>query len=256
MTNFIERFFRCSIFLFYILNVASCTSAQQNNKINCDTYVEKIKATEQYKKDSLLLSYTVYQWIDSCYGWFGHYNRRNAPNGSYKIHVGDIFYDSAKLKLTAFVFVEYSSDYVDTLYEKVNNSNAHFFDSHVAMGYRDSANQVWKLFELGEIFIGLRSETLKKAEDFQANIFLNEQEMRNRQVAIYDAKTGLNTKYESVKYLPCEDSFWTHSPLWKKGDRVLGYYIFETFMNATPLKKDLRPVCNIIYPDSLLKLYR
>jgi hypothetical protein len=237
-------------------NIAGCTSSQKPNIVTCDAYSATIKTTEQYKKDSTFLSYTVYKWIDSCYGWFGHYNRRNAANGFYKVYIGDIFYDSTKLKLTAFIVVEYSTDYIDTRFEKVVDMNTHLFDSHTAMGYRDSLNQPWKLFELGEIFIGIRSENLKSAKDYHASVFLNGQDMRNRSIAIYDEKTGLNTKYEPVKYLPCENEFWTKSPLWKMGERVEGYYIFETFMNATPLNKELRPVCKIDYPDSLLNLYK
>ena len=254
MINFI-KYFRYFILIVYILNVTSCSLALQNT-IDCDTYISNIKPTEQYKKDSALLSYTVYKWIDSCYGWFGHYNRRNAVNGFYKVHVGDIFYDSVALKLTAFVFVEYSTDYIDTVYEKVKNMNAHLFDSHTIMGYRDSLNELWKLFELDEIFKGIRGNSLVTAEKFHSNIFLNKKEMENRTISVYDEKSGLNTRYEPIKYLPCENNFWTLSPLWVKGNRVNGYYAFETYMNATPLKKEIRPFYKIEYPDSLLKLYK
>jgi hypothetical protein len=254
MKDFIMRYF---FLILFSLNITGCTVAQQSDNLNCDAYTATVKETEQYKKDSLFLAFTVYKWVDSSYGWFGHYNRRNAASGFYKVHVGDIFYDSAKLKLTAFVFVEYSTDYIDTLYEKVKDMNAHLFDSHTAMGYRDSINKPWKLFELGEIFMGIRSENLKSAENFHASTFLNKKAMESRQIALYDEKTGLNTRYESIKYyLPCEAKFWTELPLWKKGNRIPGYYDFETAMNATPLNKDLRPVCKINYPDSLLNLYK
>jgi hypothetical protein len=242
MINLSKSYFKCAILSLYILGAVSCTSAQQNINSNCDIYVANVKTTEQYKNDSIFLSYTVYKWIDSCYGWFGHYNRRNAANGFYKVHIGDIFYDSTKLKLTAFVFVEYSTDYIDTLYEKVKDMNAHLFDSHTAMGYRDSINKPWKLFEFGEIFMGIRGGSLKSAENFHASIFLNRKEMEER----------TSVKY----YLPCEEAFWTSKYFWKIGERVPGYYNFETAMNATPMNKDLRPVCKIDYPDSLLNLYK
>lgn len=228
--------------ILFSLNITACTLAQESNNLNCNAYTESLKKTEQYKKDSLFLNYTVYRWIDSSYGWFGHYNSRNASNGFYKVHIGDIFYDSAKLKITAFVFVEYTTDYIDTLYEKVKDMNAHLFDSHTAMGYRDSINKPWRLFELGEIFMGIRGGSLKSAGDYHASIFLNRIEMEKRTA----------TKY----YLPCEEQFWTSPPLWKIGDRVPGYYNFETYMNATPLNKDLRPVFKIDYPDSILNLYK
>lgn len=237
-----DFFVRYLFVILFSLNITGCTLAQQSNNFNCDAYSESLKKTEQYKKDSFFLTYTVYRWIDSSYGWFGHYNRRNAANGFYKVHIGDIFYDSAKLKLTAFIFVEYSTDYIDTLYEKVNDMNAHLFDSHTAMGYRDSINMPWKLFEFGEIFMGIRGGSLKSAENFHASIFLNRKEMEQR----------TSVKY----YLPCEKEFWTSPPLWKKGERIPDYYNFETYMNATPKKKDLRPVCNINYPDSLLNMYK
>lgn len=256
MTDSIIKHVRCFGLIVCILNITRCSLVQHQNSLDCETYQSTIKATAQYKKDSALLNYTVYKWIDSCYGWFGHYNRRNAINGFYKVYVGDVFYDSAKLKLTAFVFVEYSTDYIDTVYEKVKNINAHLFDSHTIMGYRDSLNELWKLFELQEIFIGTRGISLTSAKKFHSNIFLNKREMGSRTIGVYDEKTGLNTKYEPVKYLPCEANFWTLSPLWIKGNRVLGYYSFETYMNATPLKKDIRTICKIDYPDSLLKLYK
>ena len=64
-------------------------------------------------------------------------------------------------------------------------------------------------------------------------------------------------KRTSVEYhLPCEQEFWTELPLWKKGNRVPGYFDFETYMNATPINKNIRPYLNIYYPDSLLALYR
>lgn len=242
MSNFSVRYFRYFILVLYILCIVGCTFAQQTNNLNCNAYNANVKVTEQYKKDSVFLSYTVYKWIDSSYGWFSHYNRQNVVKGFYKVHIGDIFYDSAKLKLTAFIFIEYSTDYIDTIYEKVKDMDAHLFDSHTAMGYRDSINQPWKLFELGEIFMGIRGGSLKSAEDFHASIFLNRKEMEKRTSVRY--------------YLPCEGAFWTSQPFWKIGDRVPGYYNFETYMNATPLIKDLRPVCNIDYPDSLLNLYK
>lgn len=255
MFEFVAKPARFLIVVVYIL-INACTSHKHQDTFNCDEYILNVKATKQYKKDSALLSYTVYRWIDTCYGWFGHYNRRNAANGSYKMHVGDIFYDSGKLKLTAFVFVEYSTAYIDTVYEKIKDMKSNLFDSHTVMGYRDSVNQPWKLFELGELFVGLRGSSLKNAEDYHTSIFLNRKEMEERKIAVYDEKSGLNTKYEPVRYLPCEDKFWTQSPLWKKGNRVPGYYVFETYMNATPLKRDLRPIFVITYPDSLLRSYR
>jgi hypothetical protein len=230
--------------------------SQRLKTVSCDEYSLRIKATEQYKKDSNFLSYTVNRWIDSSYGsFFGRYNKINSANGFYKVHVGDIFYDSAKLKLTAFVFIEYSTDYIDTLFEKIKEMKSHLFDSYTVMGYRDSLNQFWKLFELEEIFMGIRGNSLMSAKEYHASIFLNKKEMGERSIAIYDEKTGLNTKYEPVKYLPCENDFWTKSPLWKKGIRVPGYYIFETYQNATPLKMDIRPVWKINYSDSLIKVY-
>lgn len=238
------KYFRYVILINYTLNVTSCTSAQyQFTATDCNTYSIMIKKTEQYKNDSVLLNYTVYRWIDSSYGWFGHYNRRNAKNGFYKVHVDDIFYDSSKLKLTAFVYVEYSTDYIDTMYEKVKDAKAHLFDSHTVMGYRDSLNQIWKLFELDEIaMIGLRGGTLSSAKTFHLSSFFNRKEMEERTSGKF--------------FLPCENEFWTNPPFWKKSERVEGYYNFETYMNATPLNKNIRPYCKVTYPDSLLKLYR
>jgi hypothetical protein len=243
VTKFFRNHISHLIVIVCILTIASCTQLKQHSTIaDCDDYIRKIKTTNQYKTDSSFLSYTVYNWIDSSYGWFGHYNRSNAKNGFYAVHIGEIFYDSAKLKLTAFVFVEYSSDYIDTAYEKLKNPNGHLFDSHTAMGYRDSINHPWKFFELDEIFIGLRSNSLASAENFHKSVFLNRNDMEKR---------------TSVKYfLPCESKFWTELPLWKKGHRVSGFYDFETYMNATDLNKELRPIFNIRYPDSLLKLYK
>ncbi|AXY74706.1 hypothetical protein D3H65_12245 [Paraflavitalea soli] len=242
MMKYSLRHFRQLSVILYILNTQSCTLGKQPNILNCDAYRLATKTTSQYKKDSTFLSYTVYNWIDSCYGWFGHYNRRNAANGFYKVHVGDIFCDSARLKLTAFIYVEYSTDYIDTVYEKINDMNAHLYDSHTVMGYRTSLNKPWTLFELGEIFMGIRGGGLKSAEEFHTSVFLNRKEMEKR----------TNKKY----YLPCEEPFWTSQPFWKIGERIPGYYNFETAMNATPLNKDLRPVCKINYPDSLLNLYK
>lgn len=256
MFKFVAKPLLFSIVVSYFLIHNACNSPQPQDNFNCDDYVSNIKATSQYKKDSALLSYTVYKWIDSSHGWFSHYNRSNAENGFYKVHVGDIFYDSTELKLTAFVFVEYSTAYIDTIYEKIKDMNSNLFDSHTVMGYRNSENQPWKLFELDEIFIGLKSGSLKSAKDFHASIFLNRKEMEERMISVYDEKSGLNTKYDPVKYLPCEDDYWTLSPLWNKGNRVPGYYAFETYKNATPLKRNLRPIFDITYPDSLLRLYR
>ena len=242
MLNFIIKYFRYSVLILCMSNTCGCISAQYSNNLNCDKYIADVKGAEQNKKDSAFLCFTTYRWIDSCYGWFEHYNKRNAMNGFYKVHVGNIFCDSAKLKLTAFVFIEYSTDYIDTLYEKIKDTKTHLFDSHTVMGYRDSINQPWRLFELDEIFMGIRGGSLKSAADYHASVFLNKKEMEER----------TSVKY----YLPCEDKFWTELPLWKKGHRIPGYYDFETYMNATPVNKNLRPVNKIDYPDSLLNLYK
>lgn len=247
---------RALFFFVYFQIYAACTAAQKPYDDNCNDAESTIRLSKQYKNDSAFISFTIYKWIDSSYGWFGHYNTRNAPSGYYKVHVGDIYYDSLKSKLTGFVYVEYSTNYIDTNFEKISDTLKSLFDSHTIMGYRDPINKIWRLYALEEIFIGLRSPTLEDAQNFHKNILLNKNEMTKRKVAVYDEKSGLNTRYEAVNYIPCEQYFWTESPLWKKGERVPGYYIFETYMNATPSQKNLRPFCKIDYPDSLLNFYK
>lgn len=243
MTKEIVKYLCCISLLF------SCKEIISQKSLNCISYSKQIKNSPQYEIDSSLISFTVYRWIDSSYSWYEHYNCTYSKNCRNTIYVGDIFYSLDKLKLTAFIYVEYNKVYTDSTGSKKSKKENIFFDSHTVMGYRDSLNQSWKLFALNEIFLGLRGNSLRNAENYHRNIFFSKEEMNKRKIGVYDTLTGLNTKYESIKYLPCEDGFWTKSPLWKKGNRVPNYYSFETFMNSTPLNKTIRPYFKINHPQ-------
>jgi hypothetical protein len=239
----------------FISLVSACSLRTKYPAAHCHSRNEIQSGSEAYHCDSLLIDLTAKQWIDSSYGEFGRYSERNVEQGKYKVYVGKIFNDSSRLKLTAFVYVGYNADKgygADSIYPK----GTVLFDSHTVMGIRNSKKDLWRLFELDEIFIGLRGDSLASAIRFHESIFLSKQQMAERSVGVFDAKTGLNTKGAPVEYIPCEDGFWTKSPLWRKGDRMPGYYLFETYMNASPLKKELRPTRTVSYQDSVITLFR
>ena len=224
---------------------------------NCNGYERIIKKTLEFKEDSSLISYAVDRWIEGNYGSFGQYKKKT-PNDWYKIHIGAIFYNNMKLKMTAFLYIEYNVGYVDTMNVKFRDVKSHFFDSHTLMGYRDSSDKPWKLFELNEVFSGSLSRSLKQAVMLQESKMLNRKYLTDTAfIAVYNKFDKANTTYKAVKYLPCESLFWTESPLWQKGNRIKGYYPFETHMNATPFSKmPLIDIFNIHYPDSINKFYR
>ena len=245
-----------------LILILSCTRplTKKIAEIDCDScaaYKKNIRKTAEYKKDSVLIAFTVDKWIGANFGGFGQFKKKVA-NDLYKIHVGSIFYDSKKLKMTAFLYIEYSMGYVDTINIKFRDVKSHFFNSYTLMGYRDSLNKPWKLFELNAGFEGVMSRSLKQAEIFHESKMLNRKYLTDTAfIGVYNEADKANTIYKPIKYLPCETLFWTESPLWQKGNRVKGYYPFETYMNATPLsRKPLRDVFNINYPDSILRFYR
>jgi hypothetical protein len=161
------------------------------------------------------------------------------------------------LRLTAFVYIEYSIDYVDTLNWSYSDKKSHFYDSHTVMGFRDSVGSPWNFYELNEVFIGLGSRSLKAAEDMHSAIFLDKKYLQDSAfIAINEISGG--HKLLAIQYCPCEEDFFYKSPLWEKGSRFPGHYLFETYQNTTAESpRPLRPWFNIEYPDSLTKqLYR
>jgi len=244
--------------MFLLLIINGCFLAPCKNNCHCENYIDSVYKTSQYKKDSVFIDYTVKQWIDSSFGaWFGDYQKTHMTRGYSKIHVGPIFYSTDLLKLRAFIYIEYKFGYFDTLEYKYTDKKSNFFDSYTLNGYRYALNKPWKLFEAEE-YVLFGSRSLKAAEATYEGNLLNEDYLNERDfIGVYNESDRLNTLFEPVKYLPCDPKFWVESPIWKKGNRVPGYYSFETNMNATPFSiEPLRPICKITYPDSILNLYK
>lgn len=231
-----------------LISLISCHQIGSYNTINCNEESYKTKKSTRYKTDSSFINFTVYTWIDSSYSWYAHYVCDTSSEECKNIvHIGDIFYSPDSLKLTAFVYIQYHKNTFEADTFVTKSSRDTFFDSHTIMGYRGAIDQDWKLFALNEVFIGQKGHSLVAAENYHKSIFLDREEMRKRKISEFDPLTGQNTKYSAINFLPCEDSFWTHSPLWRRGNRVPGYYVFETFMNSTPNNRLIRPSVDVNY---------
>jgi hypothetical protein len=108
---------------------------------------------------------------------------------------------------------------------------------------------MWKIFDLDEIFKGKYSQSLNDAKRLLENVYLNKERLGKMSVGVYDPN-DVNA-IRRIEFLPCEKKFWSETPIWTKGIRVPGYFLFETYMNATPMNKQIRPVIKLEYPISL-----
>jgi hypothetical protein len=251
LTGIIILFVLCLLYLIF-LNFPK-TSIVENCNDCRQSYIENAF----HKRDSLVINYTVNSWIDSAYApWFASYKSDFAGKKMYyKIHVDKIFYDTAYLKLMAFVYMETIVDSSGIAQPGADEHADTVFDSYTIAGYRDHPGQIWKLCEFNEVFQGRGSPTLESAVRFHESYFLCKKRMAEVSVGVY-LPGKKKWKTDIIEYTPCEPGFWTKSPLWQKGYRVPGYYIFETYMNATVENPSLIEEKRVVYPDSILNLYK
>lgn len=246
---------------FILLSLLACSQEEIPENIKYPFFYPS--PTANYKRDSLFIATTVWQFIDKEVDIFQSYKRRHVPLEKVRIHVDSIFYSPDSLKLFAFVITENPD-----LEEK--DSSAIYYSGSGMIAYRDSLKQPWIVHFFGQYrpagwkyynqvrnlfrHYYLKNGKFKNDSDIYWDGRRNDTLEMVREITFPKQNNRVSIKFD---YNLDEPLFWSKSIVWKKGNRIPGYYSFETNGNVAPGSSDpIKNIPKLYYPDSLLNLYK
>lgn len=209
--------------------------------ISCSTkpgpWPKKKINSELYTRDSLYISITITQ--DSERNPAREFSQTTTEN----VFVDIILYSPDTLKLFSAIIEEkrLSSD----VYEELEKDLLRYTGRGVA-GYRSDTSQPWKLYYLP--LISTSTENYEETS-FRLRAYFLDQIKRHEFSVVLEDSTNATVP---MRYSVADPDFW-EGPLWTKGNRIPGRYLFETrptgtigfpFKNISPFKAE--------YPEWLL----
>lgn len=211
-----------------------------------------------YRRDSMFVATTVWQFINKKVGVFDYYKQYEIPVTKLRIDVDSIIYSPDSLKLFAFV--------IERVPEIENNKpNEYFYGGNPLIGFRKSVHEPWKIYSFGQ-FTPTGFKNYNKVRDLFRGYFLGDGKFKNDSDYYWDGvhndtlemNQGSNRVAIKFGYNIDDKRFWDSSIVWKKGSRIPGYYAFQTTGNVAPGYTDspIRIIPSLKYPDSLLQLYK
>lgn len=211
-----------------------------------------------YQRDSMFIATTVWQFIDKKVGVFDYYKQYEIPIHKLNIDVDSIIYSPDSLKLFAFI--------IERVPEIENNRpNQYFYGGNPLIGFRQSVHEAWTIYPFGQ-FTPTGFKNYNKVRNLFRGYFLGDGKFKNDSDYYWDGvhndTLGMNRGFNRVAikfgYNIDDKRFWDSSVVWKKGSRIPGYYAFQTMGNVVPGYMDtpIRIIPPLVYPDSLLKLYK
>jgi hypothetical protein len=237
--------------LFYF--ISSCNTPgnkekeeQQTNGTTASVPIRFKSPDAAYKRDSLFIAATVWQFIYKQVSPFHYYTTFDVPFDKITIDVDSIFYSPDSLKIFAFV-IETDPDVQHKKPDK------YVYSGNALIGFRSSKKTYWTLYNSG-LFSIAGLENYNDVRNSFRKYYLGEGRF----------KTDWHYYWDSVKqdyvdisfgYNIDDARFWDSSIVWKK--RVIpGYYSFQTKDQAKPGDENtIIIIPHLDYPDSLLRMY-
>jgi hypothetical protein len=249
------------ICFFIFLHLFGCSQTDVSKEASVTTVYSK--PTPHYKRDSLYVAETIWQYIDKEVDIFDSYKSHKIDISLVKVYVDSVFYSPDSLKLFAFVIIKVPDN------ESVELDDFYYSGSDM-IGYRDSTNSPWQVYYFGH-YRPAGYDTYKKVSNLFRWYYLKDGKFKSSIDVYWDGRRNdtLGMAREitfpkqnnrvSIKfgYNIDDPLFWSKSIIWKKGNRIPGYYSFET--NGSTVPGSNNPIKNIPkldYPDSLLNLYK
>jgi hypothetical protein len=232
-----------SVFMVVIL-LATCSEAIDKKILKPIRYPSP---TGHYKRDSLYIATTIWQFVDKKIYPFDFVKQYNIPLELIRFDVDTIIYNPDSLKLFSFV-IECAPES-----EEINKKNpSYYYSEYTIIGFRDSLTQPWKIY-CGDLYVSLLETYNDNRESFRKYYF---NKFKYDSDYYWDSikQERIAIKY---KYNLNDPNFWDSSIVWKKGSRIPGLYAFQTTGNVKPGDENaVKIIPHLDYPDSLLKLYR
>lgn len=211
-----------------------------------------------YQRDSLYIATTIWQFMDKQVDIFDYYKQYKIPFNKVNIDIDTIIYSPDSLKLFSFV-IERIPEYEN------NKPNKYFYSGSDMIGYRSSKKEPWNIWYFGE-YRPTGWDNYNKVRNLFRWYYLGDGKFKNDYRGYWDGihyendtfplqKARINIKFG---YNIDDKHFWDSSIVWKKGNRIPGYYGFQTKGEVVPgyMDSPIRIIPRLDYPDSLLNLYK
>jgi len=226
----------------------------------------------QYK-DSLYLVYTANEWAKVNFDIYNHdLNNSNYATKHPNYKVIRVFYSPDSLKMISWIEIKMENGH------GCDRPQGYSFSANAIIGIRNEIKQPWTLYPFDK-FGAICDDTeglvlsameqyyffsMKESSEFVNKIYLD---MSFGGLVRYDyeksrIRDGVEEKnFPSIEknlgYNLQDKDFWTKSLIWQKGARIKGLYNFQTVGNIPPDYKNPELITpKIIYPDSILRLYK
>jgi len=239
----------------------SCNFTHNADKIKKP--IHYVSTNSNYRRDSLYVATTIWQFIDKKVDIFDYYKQYNIPLNKVRVDVDTIIYSPDTLKLFSFVII--------TVPDYENKKPDRFYYSGEDMiGYRFVKNQPWSIYYFGQI----RPTGVNDYNDVRnifRNYYLGQGKFKNSYATYWDGIRNDTLGMARSITFPAENNrvnikfgynvddtnFWNKSIVWKKGSRIPKYYSFETIGNVAPGYTDspIIRIPHLDYPDSLINEY-
>jgi len=244
------------------------------NKFN--TYDEYRQQTID-ARDSTFVLYTIKEWRrQDWYTWRNYARMYKMTNEQVEYFWGGVFYSPDRRKIIVWVGEKIPNAATLEIYNEkepeVNRLCPMGEDTVYMMtaviGYRDSINQLWKLYPL-DLYSVDCSQTKEIAINIMGKYFFEQM----KHDAVYVSRQSLKEEYggsvrydldqkvmkikgrensnilKDIGYSLHDKDFWDKSLIWQRGATIEGYYDFQLFGT----KPHVLP--EIDYPKEILELY-
>ena len=244
------------------ITLFSCNNNESGKNKNDSVFVSQPlhfpSPNSTYKRDSLFIVATIWQFIQKEVSPFHYYATFNVPFDKITIDVDSIFYSPDSLKLFAFV-IETDPDV------QHNDLEKYVFSGNSIIGFRQNKKSIWTLYNFDQYSIAGLNNYNDVRNSFR-RYYLGEGYFKSASAYYWDGvhpdtADMILGDYNRVSidfgYNLDDKDFWDKSIVWKKGSRIPDYYGFQTVGNVVPGDENaivLLP--KLSYSDSLLDLYK
>ncbi len=249
--------------LFIAIFVSLLVGCQGQSKI-AEAPIRYSSSDKIYQRDSLYIATTIWQFMDKKVDIFDFYKQYKIPFDKVRVDVDSIFYSPDSLKLFAFTIASIP-DYESKIPNKL------YFDGMDMIGYRSSKKDIWNIWYFGQ-YRPSGYDNYNKVRNLFRWYYLGDGKFKNDEGTYWDGVHNDTLGMARSITFPKENNrvsikfgyniddkhFWDSSIVWKKGNRIPGYYGFQTKGDVVPgyMDSPIRIIPHLDYPDSLLNLYK
>jgi hypothetical protein len=231
-----------------ILVIYGCRNTHyESEKVFEPVPIKYASPNEMYRRDSIFVIQTVWEFINKEVYVFDFAKKYNLPLHEIEINVDTILYSPDTLKMLAFIIKKMPD------MEAKHINDYYYYSGCDLKGFRNSTHEPWKIyptFLCAPSGMPNYNRVRYDLRYFYFNVF------KNTGTYVWDSGSH-EPALAYFNYNADERNFWDSSVLWKKGARTPGDYLFQNKGNVKPGDENAVWILPPLdYPDSLLKLYK